>query len=108
MTLIIIAIFLLLAIGFILLFLFKSISKKTFTADDGSIFDNQSDLDSYQTIYAKTKSLFLSDDQPNSRNPILGFEKSFLTKLTKEGFSDLKTLIKYRKQFKSLSDLINS
>ena len=107
-TLVVIAIFLLLAIAFLLLFLFKSISKKTYTADDGLVFDNQSDLDSYQTLYAKTKSLFLSDDQPNSIYPILGFEKLFLTKLTKEGFSDLNTLFKFRKQIKSLSDLINT
>ena len=107
-TLVIIAIFVVLAIAFLLLFLFKSVSKKTFTADDGSVFDNQSDLDSYQTLFAKTKSLFLSEDQPNSSYPILGFEKIFLTKLTKEGFSDLNTLFKYRKQIKSLSDLINT
>ena len=107
-TLVVIAIFVLLAIAFLLLFLFKSISKKTFKADDGSVFDNQSDLDSYQILYSKTKSLFLSDDKQNSNYPLLGFEKSFLTKLTNEGFSDLYTLFKYRKQIKSLSDLINT
>ena len=107
-TLVIIAIFIVLAIASLLLFLFKSTSKKTFTADDGSVFDNQSDLDSYRALYAKTKSLFLSEDQPNSSFPILGFEKLFLTKLTKQGFSDLSTLFKYRKQIKSLSDLINT
>ena len=106
-TLVVIAIFVLVAITFLLLFLFKSFSRKTFTSDDGSIFDNKSDLDSYQNLYAKTKSLFLSEDQQNSNYPLLGFEKSFLTKLTKEGFSDLKILFKYRKQIKSLSDLIN-
>ena len=107
-TLVIIAIFIVLAIASLLLFLFKSISKKTFTADDGSVFDNQSDLDSYQELYTKTKSLFLSEVQPNSSFPILGFEKLFLTKLTKEGFSDLSTLFKYRKQIKLLSNLINT
>ena len=107
-TLVVISIFLLLAIAFLLLFLLKSIRKKTFTADDGSVFDNQSDLEAYQTLYAKTSPLFLSDEQPNSSYPILGFEKSFLTKLTKEGFSDLSTLFKFRKQIKSLSDLINT
>ena len=107
-TLVALAIFVLFAIAFLLLFLFKINSNKTFTADDGSVFDNQTDLDSYQILYSKTKSLFLSDDKQNSSYPLLGFEKSFLTKLTKEGFSDLNTLFKYRKQIKSLSDLINT
>ena len=44
-TLIAIAIFILIAIVFLSLFLFKSINKKSFTAEDGSVFDNQSDLD---------------------------------------------------------------
>ena len=35
-------------------------------------------------------------------------KKSFITKLSSEGFSDLKTLVKFRKQFQSLSDLINT
>ena len=107
-TLIAIAIFILVAIVFLLLFLFKSINKKSFKAEDGSVFDNQSDLDVYQKIYEKTKPLFSNYDEKGSAQQILGFEKSFISKLTAEGFPDLKTVIKYRKQFKSLSDLINS
>ena len=107
-TLVVLSIIVLLAIAFLMLFLFKSVGQKTFSADDGSIFDNQTDLVTYQNLYAKTKSLFLSGDQPNSNYPLLGFEKTFLSKLTKEGFSDFKTLYKYRKQIKSLSDLINT
>ncbi len=107
-TLIAIAIFILIAIVCLTLFLFKSINKKSFTAEDGSVFDNQSDLDLYQNLFDKTKPLFCPDDEKVSPQQILGFEKLFLSKLTKEGFSDLKTLLKYRKQIKSLSDLINT
>ena len=107
-TLIAIAIFILVAIVFLVLFLFKSINKKTFTAEDGSVFDTQSDLDLYQKLYDKTKPLFSASDDNGSAQPILGFNKSFLIKLTTEGFPDLKTLVKYRKQFSSLSDLINT
>ena len=39
---------------------------------------------------------------------ILGFDKSFISNLTTEGFPDLKTVVKYRKQIKLLSDLINT
>ncbi len=107
-TLIAIAIFILIAIIFLLLFLFKSINNKSFTAEDGSVFDSQSDLDIYQNLYDKTKPLFSSDDENGTSQPILGFQKSFLTKIKSEGFPDLKTLVIYRKQFKLLSELINT
>ena len=107
-TLIAIAIFILIAIVFLALFLFKSINKKSFTAEDGSVFDNRSDLELYQNLYDKTKPLFIPDDEKGSSQQVLGFEKLFLSKLTTQGFPDLKSLVKYRKQIKSLSDLINS
>ena len=107
-TLIAIAIFLLVAIAFIVLFLLKSINKKSFKADDGSVFDSQIDLDTYQNLYEKTMPLFISNNEEGSANTVLGFQRSFLTKLLNEGFPDLKTLIKYRKQIKALSDLINT
>tara|TARA_Y100001968_G_scaffold290714_1_gene294677 strand:- start:415 stop:747 length:333 start_codon:yes stop_codon:yes gene_type:complete len=107
-TLIAIAIFILIAIVFLILFLFKSLNKKSFTAEDGSVFDNQSELELYQNLYEKTKPLFSTDDDRGSAQQILGFEKLFLSKLTTEGFPNLKTLLKYRKQLKLLSDLINT
>ena len=106
-TLIAITIFILIAIVLLSLFLFRSLNKKSFTAEDGSVFDNQSDLDLYKNLFDKTKPLFSKDDLKSSDQQILGFEKSFISKLKTEGFQDLKTLIKYRKQIKSLSDLIN-
>ena len=107
-TLIAIAFFILLAIVFLLIFLFKSFNKKSFIANDGSVFDSQTDLDAYQNLYEKTKPIFSNDDEKGSSQQILGFDKSFLYKLTTEGFPDLKTLVKFRKQIKSLSDLINT
>ena len=107
-TLLAIAFFVLLAIVSILLFLFKSVNKKTFKADDGSVFKDQSDLDVYQKLYVNTKELFTLDDEKGSSQSIMGFEKSFLTNLTKQGFPDLKSLVKYRKQIQKLSDLINT
>ena len=107
-TLVALAILILIAIAFLLLFLFKSINKKSFAAADGSVFDNQSDLDLYQKLYDKTKPLFSQDIEKASTPQILGFEKLFLSKLTTEGFQDLKTLVKYRKQLRALSDLINT
>tara|TARA_B100000965_G_scaffold399441_1_gene419411 strand:- start:2848 stop:3180 length:333 start_codon:yes stop_codon:yes gene_type:complete len=107
-TLIAIAFFILLAVVLLVSFLLKSINKKSFVASDGSVFSNQSDLDLYEILYEKTKSLFSATEDSASSMLKLGFEKSFLTKLTKDGFPDLKTLVKDRKQFKLLSELINT
>tara|TARA_B100000579_G_scaffold53483_1_gene37427 strand:- start:119 stop:451 length:333 start_codon:yes stop_codon:yes gene_type:complete len=107
-TLIAISIFIVVSIVFLGLYLYKSINKKSFTAEDGSVFDSESDLDVYQKLYEKTKPLFSIDAEKASSQSILGFEKSFVTKLSSEGFPDLKTLVRYRKQFQSLSDLINT
>ena len=107
-TLIVIAVILLLAIVSLFLILFKNINKKSFIAEDGSVFKNQSDLDTYQRLYEKTMPLFSSADDNGSSQESLGFDKTFLNNLTTDGFKDLKTLIRYRSQIKSLSDLINT
>tara|TARA_Y100001968_G_scaffold235302_1_gene218445 strand:- start:1820 stop:2152 length:333 start_codon:yes stop_codon:yes gene_type:complete len=107
-TLIAIALFVLLALVFLLTFLFKNINKKSFSAADGTVFTNQTDLEIYERLLEKTKPLFSVAGQKSSSQSILGFENLFLSKLTSEGFPDLKTLIKFRNQLKLLSDLINS
>ena len=107
-TLVAIGIFILIAVVFLTLFLFKSINKKSFAAEDGSIFDTQDDLDLYENLYEKTKPLFSIEDEKGSGQQILGFDKLFLSKLTIDGFPDFKSVVKYRKQFKVLSDLINT
>ncbi len=107
-TLVALAFFILLATIFLLLFLINNVKKKSFKAEDGSLFDNQSDLDLYNSLYDKTKALFSFDHDKVTSEETLGFQKPFLIKLTKEGFQDLKTLILYRKQLQALLDLINS
>ncbi len=107
-TFLAIALFIFIAIVFLSVFLFKNINKKSFTAEDGSIFSNKTDLELYERLYDKTKPIFLVDQLQTSSQPILGFDNSFLSKLTSDGFPDLKTLIKFRDQLKLLSDLINS
>ena len=100
--------FILIAIGILLFSLFKSINNKSFIASDGSEFDNQSDLDVYYKLYENLIPLFSDIESKDLNQDIQGFTQLFLIKLTKEGFVDLKTLVKYRKQLKLLSDLINS
>ena len=107
MNILLLSLVLLILISIVLLLLFNNINKKSFIAEDGSLFNNQSDLEVYQKLYEKTKPLFSDVEDDGSNQSTLGFEKSFLTKLTTEGFNDLKTLVNYRKQFKLLSDLIN-
>jgi len=107
-TLVLISLFIFIAIVSLLLFLFKSTQNKSFIADDGSVFDNESELIIYQSLYEKTKPIFSVINDKGSTQEILGFQKSFLTKLTSDGFKDLKTLVKYRNEVKLLSDLINN
>tara|TARA_Y100001968_G_C19151038_1_gene616185 strand:+ start:185 stop:517 length:333 start_codon:yes stop_codon:yes gene_type:complete len=107
-TFIAIAFFILVAVISLLIFLFKSINKKSFIAEDGSSFDNQLDLELYNSLYDKTKPIFSDDEEIGTNQPILGFDRLFLIKLKKEGFRDLKTVVKYRKQLILLSDLINT
>ena len=58
--------------------MFKSINKKSFTAEDGSVFDNESDLDVYNKLYDKTKPLFSSDAEKGSAQSILSIERVML------------------------------
>ena len=105
-TLIVIGAFIVLIIFLLALFLINNLKRESFVAMDGSCFDSQSDLDLYQDILVKTKPLFDENDTSNSQT-ILGYDIIFLKNLKTDGFSDLKTLIKYRSQFKALSLLIN-
>ena len=107
-TLLSIAFFILIAILILILFLFKSTNNKSFIADDGSVFEKQSDLEVYQNLYEKTKILFSVVEDNPSREAFLDFEPSFLAKIKTEGFNDFKTIVKYRIQLKKLSDLINT
>ncbi len=107
-TFVLISLIIFLAIVLLLLFLFKSSNKKSFKADDGSLFESESDLNTYQALYEKTKPIFSDTYDKSSSQEILGFQKSFLTKLTRDGFQDLKALVQYRKDIKLLSDLINN
>ena len=106
-TLIIIGLSILLLVSLLVFFLIKNLQKENFVATDGSSFKSQSDLDLYQDILVKAKPLFANDDVSSNTQTILGFDRIFLANLKTDGFTDLKTLFKYRNQFKALSKLIN-
>ena len=102
-TLIAIVTFIALALILLISYLLKSLKKLTYKANDGSIFQDRADLDIYEKLAEGFNPLFSYE---NSENP-LGFDKTFLSKIRTDGFTDLQTLIKYREQIKKLSDLIN-
>mgnify|MGYP001331561173 CR=1 FL=1 len=104
---ILIGVFIFLFLGFLVLFIISNIKKESFVADDGSSFSSQSDLELYQDLLLKTTPLFDSENLISNSKTVLGYEKKFLANLKTDGFGDLKTLLKYRDQFKTLSDLIN-
>ena len=106
--LITISLILFIAIVFLILFLYKSTKRYKFISTDGELFDSQSDLDAYQKLLEKTLPLFSYDESKDNNKLVLGFNKSFLNTLRNEGFSDLKTIVKYRKDIQAFSDLINT
>ena len=76
-ALILIVLILILALVFLILFLLKNFSKKSFMADDGSVFQNLQDLDLYKNLYDTTKPLCsVSEQESSSTQAILGFEQS--------------------------------
>tara|TARA_B100000700_G_C14482103_1_gene595619 strand:+ start:78 stop:404 length:327 start_codon:yes stop_codon:yes gene_type:complete len=105
-TLITIVTFILLASIFLILYLLKSFQKVSYKANDGTIFENNATLDIYETLVEKLNPLFSYENENPQK--LLGFDKSFLSKLRSDGFTDLKTLLEYRDQIKNLSDLINN
>ena len=106
-TLIFIGVFIFLILIALVLFLINNLNKESFVADDGANFNSQSDLDLYNDLLLKTKPIFDEELATSNSSTILGYDKVFLINLKTDGFSDLKTLIKYRNQFKALSGLIN-
>ena len=105
-TLILIVLFVFILMVFLILFI-NNLNKDNFIASDGSRFTSQADLDLYQDLILKTKALFSEEEDNSTSQSILGYDRIFLTNLKTDGFRDLKTLIKYRDQFKALSVLIN-
>ena len=106
-TFILTGVLIFLVLGFLVLFLISKLKKENFVATDGASFKSQYDLNLYQELLIKTKPLFSYDEGTSNSQLILGYDKIFLSKLKSEGFRDLKTLIKYRNQFSTLSALIN-
>ena len=91
-TLVSIVFFILIAIVFLILFLFKSINDKSFIGDYVSVFKKQSDLEVDQNLYEKTKILFsVTEDNP-CREAFLDFEPSLLAKIKTDDLTIFKQL----------------
>ncbi len=106
-TFILIGVFIFLVFVLLVFFLLTNLKKENFVANDGSIFTSQYDLDLYHDLIIKTQPLFEPDETNSKSKTILGYDKIFIANLKNDGFKDLKTLVKYRNQFKALSALIN-
>ena len=97
---------------FLLRYLLRSDKKvkNLFTAEDGTQFHNEKLCIEYNLLYNRLKSLYQTDYDLKSKNKkdVLGMNALFVSKLKSEGFSDIKSLLKYKDDFKILSDLMNT
>ena len=107
-TLIFIGVFIFLALSCLVWFVLVNSRQNKFIASDGSVFKSQSELEQYHNLLIKIKPLFSDDEQFSNSQLNLGLDKAFLAKLRSDGFKDIKTLLQYRNQIKTLSSLLES
>lgn len=84
-------------------------SKKAFLASDGTRFATQKDCDEYDYLLKRLGCLYEQEQTSNPRRnkKTLGMNSLFINKIKSEGFSDLKTLISFKNDFKKLVDLLD-
>ena len=89
-------------------FIFLRTQKKVFIAIDGTKFQTEEECKEYEKYLERFNGVYNYDfNQSNQPDKILGLSSEFIKCLKEEGFSEVKTLIKYREQFKLLSELFD-
>ena len=90
-------------------YLFSSNTNKTnaYVSKDGSRFRDQASCDNYEVICERFTGFFNEEAlrSNKNKNELTGLRISFLKLLKEGGFQDVKTLIKYKEDFKKLADL---
>ncbi len=89
---------------FFLFFLLKE--QKSIKAFDGTLFSSEEACRSYEIVLERVNQLFKEGEKNSSIEPF-DLQMGFTNLLTKEGFVDAKTLIKYRYDFEKLVKLFN-
>ena len=91
------------------LFLFFLLrEEKSIQAKDGTRFPSEQACQAYEAICERVNTLYVEDKKRPSNALILGLGPEFLKLLKRDGFSDVKTLIKYREDFRNLSQILNN
>ncbi len=80
--------------------------QKTIKAIDGTAFASEEACRTYEILLDKMSKLYAASEK-NSVRETFGLKPEFLQLLKNEGFSEVKTLIKYRKEFEQLTNLFN-
>ncbi|WP_036903155.1 MULTISPECIES: hypothetical protein [Prochlorococcus] len=93
-------------------FLFSSSSKssKSFTAIDGTKFSSESKCDAYNLLLNRLDFLYNDEilGKVKGKKEINSIKLSFINLLTKDGFSDVQLLIKYKEEFFKLVELFQA
>ncbi len=85
-------------------------SKETFIAVDGSKFNEKKLCEEYDYIYKRLEILYQEEALANARNKkkVIGLNITFVNQIKNNGFSDLKTLISFKEDFKKLAELLDT
>ena len=101
----------LILIGFIFLasiLVFFARSNNIIKASDGTIFSTKEECAKYEDCLENINTLLSAlDFKDNDITESFGIELGFVRLLKNKGFSEAKVIIKYRKEFKLLADLVN-
>ena len=90
------------------LFLFFLLrEQKSIQAKDGTRFPSEQACQAYEANCERVNTLYVEDEKRPSNTLILGLSPEFLKLLKGDGFGEVKTLIKYRKDFRNLSQILN-
>ncbi|ABX08735.1 hypothetical protein [Prochlorococcus marinus] len=82
-------------------------TKKSFISKDGTSFRDQESCDNYEVICERFTGFF--DEEAlrtnKKKNDLTGLRIAFIKLLKSDGFQDVKTMIKYKDDFRKLADL---
>ncbi len=95
-----------LLILFLLLGVFIVQQKKQFTSSDGKRFSSEKDFLAYEAILKKIMPLYDCLQGEKLAEEALGLQSGFLKLLKEKGFSEIKTFMDYRNDFRKIAELL--
>ena len=80
---------------------------KSFQASDGTMFSSEEACNAYEVVLQRLMNLYKINGSDSVKTETYGLQPSFIKLLRDEGFPELKILLRYKKDFQILLDLLN-